>query len=589
MTTQKTELPSLVAGSPQFAAYTGEISPDSKAAIDTALSQLQVQKDAWVSLDISERIAILDEIREDLQSVAGRWVSACLKAKGIDPDNAFAVGEEWTFLAAVFRMVRLLRNALIDIQGSGNPRVPGPLTIRADGQVTLRVFPQTALDRLLYTGTTAEIWLQPGVTVEEMQRSQASFYRYPNPQGKITLVLGAGNVASLVPGDFLHALFVKGQVVVLKPNPVNDYLGPIIEDGFKALIKRGYLRVISGGVAEGNYLCHHPQVETVHLTGSDKTYEAIVFGPGSQGAKRKRNRTPLLTKPFTAELGNVTPIIVVPGPWTEADIQAQAQKIATWLVTNAGFNCLTPRVMIQSKSWPHRTALTRAVGDALAQVATRTAYYPGASARQAQFIDTHPQAGLFGQSQADHLPWTLIPDVDPNQPNDICFRSEAFCGLMAETALDAETTEEFIKQAVEFCNNTLWGTLTAAIIAHPKLLKDKQVGAAIEEAVANLRYGTVTINQYGGYAYYLMLPVWGGYPGQDIYDIQSGIGMVNNVLMLEQVQKSVVQSMFRPVADPFILSFDDFDKFGQRLVDWEMEPEKHKLPGLLWSVVRGVM
>ena len=95
----------------------------------------------------------------------------------------------------------------------------------------------------------------------------------------------------------------------------------------------------------------HENVDEIHLTGSKKTFDDIVFGSGLEGLKNKKSREPILTKPLTAELGNVTPAIVIPGPWSYEEIQIQAIRIASWLVANAGFNCLTPRVIIQHKDW----------------------------------------------------------------------------------------------------------------------------------------------------------------------------------------------------------------------------------------------
>jgi len=43
-------------------------------------------------------------------------------------------------------------------------------------------------------------------------------------------------------------------------------------------------------------------------------------------------------------------VIVVPGPWQKSDIEEQAKHIATWLVANAGFACLSPRVIVQHES-----------------------------------------------------------------------------------------------------------------------------------------------------------------------------------------------------------------------------------------------
>ena len=87
--------------------------------------------------------------------------------------------------------------------------------------------------------------------------------------------------------DVLYRLFIANHVVILKLNPVNAYLGPLIEKGFRSLINQGFLRIVYGGAAEGTYLCNHPLVDEIHLTGSDKTFEAIIFGSGAEGAEIK--------------------------------------------------------------------------------------------------------------------------------------------------------------------------------------------------------------------------------------------------------------------------------------------------------------
>jgi hypothetical protein len=50
------------------------------------------------------------------------------------------------------------------------------------------------------------------------------------------------------------------------------------------------------------------------------------------------------------------------------------------------------------------------------------------------------------------------------------------------------------------------------------------------------------INQWVVTAWLLMLTHWGGYPGYEIYDIQSDTSAVNNLLMFELPQKSVVRT-----------------------------------------------
>jgi acyl-CoA reductase-like NAD-dependent aldehyde dehydrogenase len=400
-------------------------------------------------------------------------------------------------------------------------------------------------------------------------------------------VLGAGNTAGLVPGDFLHKLFVERVVVVLKPNPVNDYIGPIIEEGFRALIQRGYFQVVYGSADEGRYLCEHPLVDEVHMTGSDKTFEAIVFGPGAEGQQRKAEGKPRLTKQVTAELGNVTPIIVVPGPWTEDEIRRQGEKLAVWLTINAGFNCLTPRLIVQQRQWAHRDALNEAIRDALARIDTRRAYYPGAHDRHAAFVREHPDAWQMGNPAGDELPWTYIPGVEPANGDDICFRSESFCGLFAETALDAGEVPEYLSEAVRFVNDRVWGTLDAVLVVHPQSLKDEAIAGAVEQSIADLRYGTVVVNTYPGMAYWMASAPWGSYPGQSIHDIQSGIGFVTNTFMLEQPVKSVVRGPFLSSPDPFALGFSRAGEFGRKLAHLQAEPSYGKLTSIVWTLMRG--
>jgi acyl-CoA reductase-like NAD-dependent aldehyde dehydrogenase len=388
------------------------------------------------------------------------------------------------------------------------------------------------------------------------------------------------------PGDVLHQLFIADRVVLLKLNPVNAYLGPLLAEALQPLVQRGVLRIAAGGPDEGAYLCRHPLVDAVHLTGSDKTFEAIVFGPGAEGQQRKAERRPLLDKPVTAELGNVTPIIVVPGPWSQRNLREQALHLATWLALNAGFNCLTERVIVQQQEWPLREALLDAMGDILAHVPTHRAYYPGAAERYAAFMDAHPTARRFGDPQPGHLPWTLIPDVDPDNADDICFTTEAFCSLVAETGLPASNPADFLDRAVAFANDTLWGTLGATIIVHPRSLAEPRVAAALDRALATLRYGTITVNHWLGYAYYFGLSPWGAYPGSDCCDVQSGIGMVNNALMLDGAEKTVYRAPFHKLIDPYTVRSKRIAEFGRKFAAYDSTTSLASFASLLWTSLR---
>lgn len=134
---------------------------------------------------------------------------------------------------------------------------------------------------------------------------------------------------------------------------------------------------------------------------------------------------------------------------------------------------------------------------------------------------------------------------DPHNQNDIAFRSEAFCGLFTETALDAKDASDFISKAVTFANETLWGNLTAYILVADTA--DAHTKSALDQGIADLNYGTICVNMFAGLAY--VFSAAGTFPGNTMYDIQSGNGSVNNLFMFEKLQKSVYRAPFKKQPD----------------------------------------
>ena len=576
-------------GSPQFPQAASNVAASDQATMDAAIAALQAQKDAWVATPVPERIALVDRLIHDFAAIAPRWVDACLQAKEIAPD-APTVGEEWSMGPyTLLKQMRQLRMSLDDIRRRGVPRIPGPVKMRPDGQVTALVFPQTSYDKIFFGGLSAEVWMEPGVTAAGLPNTQAVIYADKNHPGKVALVLGAGNVSGIGPLDALYKLFVEDQVVLFKTNPVNAYLGPLILEAFRALVERDLLRVVYGGAAEGAYLCAHPGVDEVHITGSDKTFDAIVWGPGAEGAARKATGQPLLNKRITGELGNVSPVIVVPGPWSASDLAYQAEHVATMLTTNAGFNCNATRVIVQHEGWKQREALLAGVRKILGSVPTRAAYYPGARERYQSFLAAHPDASQLGAASGSHLPWMLIEGVAPSLTDDLVFTTEAFCGLFAETALLAASTVEYIERAVAFANENIWGSLNVTLLVHPKSLRDPAVAAAIERAVADLRYGTVAVNYWAASGFVIGTTTWGAFPGHPLSDIRSGTGVVHNMLMFDRPQKTVMRGPWRatPVPPWFVTRGRAGRAVFEKLSYFEASPSAAKAPAIAMAALRG--
>ncbi len=570
-------------GAPQFPTVLGSIPPSTHVEMDAAIEALQAHRDEWVAFSIHDRIVLIDRLIRDFIAIVSRWVDASIRAKGISEDSP-CEGEEWAAGAwPVLKNLRQLRQSLVDIEAEGHPKIPGPVSTKPNGQVAAQVFPQTIYDRLFFERIRAEIWMEPGVTVDDLSQTQAIAYNDKEHNGRVALVLGAGNVASIGPMDVLYKLFVEDHVVLFKANPVNSYLGPLMDEAFRVLIDLGFLRVVYGGAAEGSYLCNHAGVDEIHITGSDKTFDAIVFGTGQESAKRKADRMPLLTKRVTGELGNVSPVIVVPGPWKATDLAYQAEHIDSMLTNNAGFNCNATRVIIQHKNWTQRNQLLEEMRRVLSLIPPRKAYYPGAVERHKIFMKEHPEAERIGFSNEQQLPWTLIADVDPGRIDDICFTTEAFCSLFTETALEAESIPEYIDKAVAFANQHIWGSLNATIIVHPTSLKDPGIAAALELAIANLKYGTVGVNIWAGAGFTFGTTTWGAFPGHELYNIQSGIGVVHNTLMFSEPQKSVLWGPFRSALTPpwFVTQGKIARKLFPKLVAFEASPTPIKVPGIM--------
>jgi len=576
-----------------------EAARSTQVDLDRSIEELQARKDVWARLSVDRKITYLSGMRDRTAAAAGRWVADALAAKGIPPASPLA-GEEW--MSGPWALLFALNRLILSLEGIARDGVPalrpGAVRARPDGQVVVDVFPNTLYDRLLVSGVTGEVWMEPGVTAENLPRHMAAFYKQSDPAGRVALVLGAGNISSIPPLDVLYKLYAEGQVCLLKLSPVNDYLGASFERVFADLIADGFVRLAYGGADVGSYLCGHRGIETIHMTGSERTHDAIVFGPGEAGAARKRLKEPLLDKPITSELGNVSPTIVLPGPWSAADLRFQAEHIATQKMHNGGFNCIAAQVLVLPEEWDRTPDLLRQVEDTLRETPRRPEYYPGAAQRQQAFVERHPEATLLDSPADGVVPRTLIPDVDPSRQDDICFRDEVFTDVLAATRLPGADAAAFLRRAVAFCNETLRGTLGANIIVHPATAKE--LGPVLDEAIAALRYGCVGVNAWTGGGFLLAPASWGAYPGHTLQDVGSGIGVVHNTYLFDRPQKSVIRAPFYPFPrgvahgqlsmlpkPPWFITNTQAHNVGRRLTRFEANPSPLKLPGIFVDALRG--
>lgn len=554
------------------------IPPTPRAEVDGRVDRVASRRDAWIAVGVPQRLDYLRRCLAGALEVAERWAEDGSRNKGIAPGQVLE-GEEW--IVGPWQAVRALRLMIVALEQNGQPKPPAVHT-RADGQTVVRVFPVTLQDRLMFGGFRGEVWIEPGKPA-----TQGAIYRDPTPRaGRTCLVLGAGNVSSIPPMDVLYKLFVENEVVVLKVNPVNAYVGPHLEVLFRSLIDDGFLAIVHGGADVGAYLADHPRIDALHVTGSDRTYDAIVWGadPAEQ-ARRKAAGEPVNRRPFSAELGCVTPVLVVPGPWSASDMEFQARQVAAMVAQNASFNCNAAKVLVTAKGWLQRGTFLKKVDEALARTPPRKAYYPGAEQRYQEFLARYPTARVVGRAGEGVVPWTVLPDV-PADAASYALRNEAFCGVLAEVSLDATDAPEFLQRAVPFANDACWGTLSCCVLAHGATLRDH--GAQIDQAVKDLRYGAVTVNCWPAVAYGFVTTSWGAYPGHPPTDIQSGSGVVHNAFLLDHPQKSVIWAPFRIRPTP--LWFTDHKNLrdtARKLTRWEAAPTWGSFLGVVMAAMRG--
>lgn len=453
--------------------------PTAFETIDRAIADLQHHRDIWAQVSIADRIVYLQDCIEQTIAIAESWTSTACQAKGIDPQAPLA-GEEW--IAGPVSTVRNLRLLIASLQAGGQ-LAPAKIHQRENGQYVAQVIPTNLIDRILWLGYRGEVWIEP-----DALPTQGQIYREPTA-GKVALILGAGNVSAIVAMDVLSKLFSENQAAIAKMNPVNAYMGEILAQAFAPLVRDGYLRIVYGGADVGEYLCQHPQIDTIHITGSHRTHDAIAWGStATEQQERKATNNPRLTKPITSELGCVTPILIVPGAWSRSDIIFQARQVAATIAHNASFNCVSGQVLVTASGWAKRAEFLTAVRRELAATPSRQAYYPGAQTRYQTFLDRYPQAEPLSAIEPDCIPWTLIPDL-PAVAGEYAFTEEAFCGLLAEVALPADSAAEFLDLAVDFANDRLWGTLSCTILIDRQT--QQQYHPEFDRAIAKLKYGAI--------------------------------------------------------------------------------------------------
>jgi acyl-CoA reductase-like NAD-dependent aldehyde dehydrogenase len=515
---------------------------EDRAALDAAIAELEVGSRTWAHLTLGQRARLLERIRAAAAAVAEEWADVAATSKGLEPGHALR-GEEWlsgpyatlVALDAYRSTLSSLAKGIRPLDGVKTDAAPG-------GRVRAHVFPLNAVDAMLLSGYTGEVWFEPGVTDAEARREAGLGQLAPTEPGGVGLVLGAGNVTSIPVLDVMYELLAHNRVSILKVNPTQDSLVPVYQRALAPLIEPGLLRIVRGGGEVGAYLAEHGGIGHVHITGAATTFDAIVWGPSTGSgaattARRKRENRPRLKKPITAELGGVSPIIVVPGEWSEADLKFQAEHVATMRLYNSGHNCIAGQVVLLSADWPQREAFLAELRAALDAAPARSVWYPRADESLAAAASDYPNAAWCGDGTR------ALVEIGAGDDAAALQATEYFAPVLGVVELRGNG-QEFLDRAVTHANEALTGTLGANLLIDP--LTQAALGDGFERAVAELRYGTVSINSWTAFGFLTPTLPWGGFPGATLQNVESGIGVVHNALLLDRVERSVTRGPFRP-------------------------------------------
>jgi acyl-CoA reductase-like NAD-dependent aldehyde dehydrogenase len=552
--------------------------PTLPAAVDRSLERLAENAPLLSALSGPDRARRLRALARRVHEIAPRMVALDCAAKGLDPRSPLGGEPAFEGPAVILRYLERLAAVL-----AGQTHV-GPESARIEGgRTVVNLLPRDGFERLLFPGWRSEGWFAGEVPPDQLAAHPNELARQ---QPGVALVLGAGNVASIGVVDAVQQMFALGRACLLKMSPVNEYLGPLLELAFAPLVAEGFFAIAYGGREIGEYLIAHRLVTHVHITGAAETHDAIVWGPPEGRAERKALKKPVLDKPVTSELGNVSPAIVLPGNYSDREISHAARTIVGTHVFNAGFNCNATKLVVMPSS-PLRERLLSEMIRVYEQVPPRVAYYPGAAEKYRRFTSTGGKLRTFGSANGRVVPWAFVSDLLPEDDAAV-FHDEPFCAVLSEVTLDASDPLEFMDLATRFVNERVWGTLNAMVIAPASIENDATTASALDHMLRELRYGAVCVNLWPASSYGLGTLPWGGHPSGTLENPQSGIGWGHNALLLRDVEKTILRAPLVPQLKPlWYPGHRSLDALGRCFVDFSVAPGPLKLVKLAAAALRG--
>ncbi len=481
--------------------------------VNDAVERLDLQK--WRQTSAKERLRLLKRIQERLIEYSAKLSDTSNLKLGLGSQEEIyqheiaahrniTIGPVASNISACIRLYEYYIKHKHWLKAKRITKVEG------SDAYDLEVFPYFFSDRIVYQERRDVLRVKgEPVQVNPMDK-----------EGGILAVLGAGNYCSSY--EIIRALFIDNYVVVHKPHEINQEADFIWAEVFQPLVDHHALSFVEA--VKGKVIISHPKVDKIYFTGGLARAETI------------RNNS---NAEFVGESGGNNPCIIMPGQWTDEEIEHQALHIATFSKLMGGANCARLQTIVTCKNWPQRQQFIKALRTAFSQlVPDFTTFYPGTVEKYWEF---KKEATLYDEYCAEsgaghHTKLLFVEDVGGNE---FFIENEAFCQVVSEVALDVEhDIETFAQVCVDYCNTRLLGTLACGIMLSKST--ESSYRNVLDHMVSELRYGAISINTMPAYIWLNPYLTWGGNEEEQAY--VSGNGNFGNLLSYENVEKSIAKT-----------------------------------------------
>lgn len=551
----------------------------------------KVTPEQWATTSIKDRITLMKKVRGNLKAHAEELARAEAEMKNrLMGEEYYNVDESKA--TTVIPVANTLSAAIDLYEALAKGKRPEPLGVEEinSNLFKIHVYPRSVKDKLMAYTQKAYLYVQceqerQGTRGEQGKQEKRRVPKQTDPMDKPTGVigvLGAGNFSS--PLEVVKALVLDNSVVIHKPHPLNAKIDKIWEKIFAPLMDAGAVAFCDAD--QGEALVNLPKLSKIYFTGGSSTAMAI----------QSTTKTPVIS-----ECGGNNPCLIVPGirPWTAKEIEHQAILIASAAKVNGGAVCGRPQTIVTSKQWPQREEFLTALKKALeTDTPAGGTYYPGSNDVWEGFAKAHSDAEIiepeFGRYKSGQF--MLITDV---QEDGHAVKHEAFCQIMGEVSLDISVDpsfpvdqsnspdpndpEVFLSEAVKFCNEKLSGTLGAAILMDEQTMK--RYRKQLDQAIIDLHYGAVTVNNMPAIVFLNPYLTWGGNETRPGQPFVSGQGNFGNLLGYENIEKSVIVDRFMSPGHFLNTNKAAFQSLAAGMASYAIEPTWKNIAGLMFGVM----